>query len=812
LLLTTRRRSPTPTFRFDVVMTPIHDAALAAYEAGLSVVPPAEDGSKKPLSTWKRYQHFRATSDQLNEWYGPHTGLGAVLGQVSGNVEAFEFDDRTVYEQFVALARQSGLGDLIQKLEEGYVEDTPSGGVHWLSHCEKIAGNTKLATRPKRPEEERDPKDKTKTLIETRGEGGYIVLAPSNGRVHPTGGAYRLRAGSFATIPTITPDERRELHQLAKAFHQSDGKERASFTKTAAAAADAGGRPGDDFNARATWADVLTGWTAVFTTNGETHWRRPGKKIGTSATTNHGGLDLLIVFSTSTAFVATTTDAKQGYTKFAAYALLNHGGDFAAAARDLASKGYGDVDDHNVMGEFHLYFITQLGSKDGGRRITMVGCDETFPPHFQTYEAFRQYFCDTRIKVGTKWTTRAELWLQNRQHRKYADVQFLPPPLDVPPGVLNLWNGFAVQADPDPHPEQRCALFLAHVRQVICAGEDTDVAEFLLDVLAKKVQEPSRLTEVSIAIRGGQGVGKNTLTDYYGGLFGRHAATVDKQELVTGRFNAVLSSKLVLTLDEAMWPGHKEFIGALKSLVTNAFLMVERKGIDPVRERNFVQTFVLTNGTWAWPTELGDRRALIVDVSDAQKGKTPYFDALYRERDHGGLAALLAYLQQRTITHDLRLVPHTKARDTQVALTDDDPVRSMWFDMLHRGLTWPESEIWDDFISTKDFEEYYAEWCRATRQKPLPVKLLLQRWHDMLPPTFGHPKQRRLIDRELILGARRRGGWPRDKDGIPHLPDPVMRRGTAVPDLDSCRRHYAEQVEQRAIEWPGPAEPVPEAP
>ncbi len=462
-----------------------------------------------------------------------------------------------------------------------------------------------------------------------------------------------------------------------------------------------------------------------------------------------------------------------------------------------------------VIGEFQQFFITQLGSKDGGRRITMVGCDETFPPHFQTYEAFRQYFCDTRIKIGTKWTTRAELWLQNRLHRKYTDVQFLPPPLDVPPGVLNLWNGFAVQADPDPHPEERCALFLAHVRQVICAGEAADVAEFLLDVLAKKVQEPARLTEVSIAIRGGQGVGKNTLTDYYGGLFGRHAATVDKQELVTGRFNAVLSSKLVLTLDEAMWPGHKEFIGALKSLVTNAFLMVERKGIDPVRERNFVQTFVLTNGVWAWPTELGDRRALIVDVSDAQKGKTPYFDALYHERDRGGLAALLACLQQRTLTHDLRLVPHTKARVTQVALTDDDPVRSMWFDMLHRGLTWPESEIWDDFISSKDLEEYYAEWCRATRQKALPVKLLLQRWHEMLPPTFGHPKQRRLIDRELIIGARKRGGWPRDKDGIAHLPDQIMRRGTVVPGLDACRTYYAEHVEHHVINWPEPPDPEP---
>ncbi len=55
---------------------------------------------------------------------------------------------------------------------------------------------------------------------------------------------------------------------------------------------------------------------------------------GISATTNWDGSDLLYVFSTSTLF-----EPKRGYSKFAAYALLNFGGDFRAAARDLANHG-----------------------------------------------------------------------------------------------------------------------------------------------------------------------------------------------------------------------------------------------------------------------------------------------------------------------------------------------------------------------------------------------------------------------------------------------------------------------------------------
>jgi archaellum biogenesis ATPase FlaH len=100
-----------------------------------------------------------------------------------------------------------------------------------------------------------------------------------------------------------------------------------------------GGRPGDDYNQRETWGDVLTrhGWKVVSTRGDTTYWCRPGKAFGISATTNHQGSDLLYVFSSSTSF-----EPNRGYTKFSAYAILEHGGDFSEAARELAAKGYGE--------------------------------------------------------------------------------------------------------------------------------------------------------------------------------------------------------------------------------------------------------------------------------------------------------------------------------------------------------------------------------------------------------------------------------------------------------------------------------------
>src|SRR5690606_11392774 len=107
-----------------------------------------------------------------------------------------------------------------------------------------------------------------------------------------------------------------------------------------------GTRPGDIFNARASWDEVLAphGWKRYSTRGRLTYWRRPGKDWGTSATTGlrnaaDPSSDLLWVFSTSTEF-----EAEAGYSKWRAWAVLNTGGDFSAAARELKQLGYSVAD------------------------------------------------------------------------------------------------------------------------------------------------------------------------------------------------------------------------------------------------------------------------------------------------------------------------------------------------------------------------------------------------------------------------------------------------------------------------------------
>jgi hypothetical protein len=108
---------------------------------------------------------------------------------------------------------------------------------------------------------------------------------------------------------------------------------------TPSTAASEGDRPGDDFERRASWRDILTphGWVCVGRSGKEEYWRRPGKSEGSSATVNYADSGLLYVFSTN---AAPFEDGK-AYSKFAAYTCLNHGGDYTASSRALRALGYG---------------------------------------------------------------------------------------------------------------------------------------------------------------------------------------------------------------------------------------------------------------------------------------------------------------------------------------------------------------------------------------------------------------------------------------------------------------------------------------
>lgn len=333
------------------------ETALAALDAGLAPWPPREDGTKAPTTEvipaectmpacvelreaekegWAHRQHVRADPALLGQLYANgRTGFGLICGGVSGGLELFEFEGRAanagIVEEFAAAADATGLGHLVARISGGYAEVTPTGGIHLLYRC----ATTKTEKLARSPEG---------VLIETKGEGGFVIVAPSSGTVHPSGGAWELRSGGLDTIVTISEEERAELHRLARTFDQMP-KPAARTHRPVRTAANGDSvwevTPWEDFDARVSWEEILEphGWRRLFcTSGGNLHWwHGQPPHARTSATVNEDGAGpTLYVFSSSTPFEPDTA-----YGRFGAWAVLNHGEDYKAASAALEAQGYG---------------------------------------------------------------------------------------------------------------------------------------------------------------------------------------------------------------------------------------------------------------------------------------------------------------------------------------------------------------------------------------------------------------------------------------------------------------------------------------
>ena len=314
-------------------------AAATTYLAtGLAVLPARLPDKRPAIGSWKTYQTRLPTAVEVEAWFAnPHDGCCLVCGAVSDNLELIDFD--CAGEAFAAWSAQVAT-EAPGLLDRLVVETSPSGGWHVVYRCTvAVEGNLKLAQRREDVDGPMDVqrfgktvkprKDKTGrwhlllTLIETRGEGGLFLCAPTPG--------YTLMQGDFTALPVITPEEREVLLRCARALNQVVPEPVDAPPQVAT-----GLRPGDDFARRADLPALLIqhGWSLV--REGENqHWCRPGKTGSTSATLRDG---VFYVFSSN----ADPFEPGRAYSPFAVYALLEHRGDFQAAATELRRLGFGD--------------------------------------------------------------------------------------------------------------------------------------------------------------------------------------------------------------------------------------------------------------------------------------------------------------------------------------------------------------------------------------------------------------------------------------------------------------------------------------
>jgi len=261
--------------------------------------------------------------------YSGSPGIGIVCGEASKGLECLDFDNhfgdaKENISAFFAIEEVKEIGNKHPLV----IEATMSGGYHVLYRCDTVGGNQKLARKPKQAGNGRWVPD---VIIETRGEGGYFVAAPSPG--------YTVLRGDLLSIPYVDPIERDILITAAKSFNTWHEVSKTVEEST-------GDRPGDLFNDSPGSVDEMrsclqrAGWTELR----DGLWRRPGKKDGISATLGRVAPGVFYNFSSN----GYPFESEKAYTAFQVISLLDYNGDFSAFARDLAETNNIGKKDYKV--------------------------------------------------------------------------------------------------------------------------------------------------------------------------------------------------------------------------------------------------------------------------------------------------------------------------------------------------------------------------------------------------------------------------------------------------------------------------------
>ena len=304
---------------------------LEITKLGYSIVPTGPD--KWPsIPTWKKYQKSIATDEELKSWF-PAYGVAIICGKVSGGLEVLDFDLKnditgTLFDEFIHLVLDS-IPELVNLLT---IAESRSKGRHVYYKCLEIEGNKKLAGRHATEEElKAAPHLKQYGTIETRGESGIIVCSPSPG--------YTWIQGDLKTVPTITPEQRAELLNIARSFNSYiiAAENNHSFINIKS---NGNNSPWNDYNNRGDILQLLElhGYKILFRQGDNVRIRRPGKDRGISGDFNTVKR-WFTLFTTSTQF-----EAQKAYSPAAVFCKLECNDDWKILNTKLSAAGFGSND------------------------------------------------------------------------------------------------------------------------------------------------------------------------------------------------------------------------------------------------------------------------------------------------------------------------------------------------------------------------------------------------------------------------------------------------------------------------------------
>ncbi len=299
----------------------LKEIILIGLKKGLKLIP-TNDNKRPIVRGWKNGVDIQEV-EQLSK-------VDGIAIQTGNDLELIDFDLKyDVTGELYEMYKNHVIDYSKELFDKMIIQTTVNQGFHWFYKNKGYTdGNLKLARR-EATEEEKTKGDKVKVLIETRGNGGYVMIYPTKG--------YKFIQGDLKTVSYISDADREFLFNLAKSFNSyKDFKKDFEYenvtTKTAF----------DDYDQKVSDEETIDllkshGWKEAGRSADRVSMLRPGE----TKTAHSGYYELdkhrFSVFSTSTEFESETR-----YKNSAVYCVLNHNSDWREGAKALYDAGYGE--------------------------------------------------------------------------------------------------------------------------------------------------------------------------------------------------------------------------------------------------------------------------------------------------------------------------------------------------------------------------------------------------------------------------------------------------------------------------------------
>lgn len=691
---------------------------------------PASREKKSPLGAWGKYRNQTPT---LAELAALASGADAVCILTGGRVEVLDFDDEATFLRWKRLVPGELFGRLL-------IERTKNGGFHVVYFCDRIEGNQKLAKAQivvsgpgEWPTGYGTKKLKARAvgeqwviepvLAETRGEGGLIICAPTEG--------YRwLSSMDLMDCPTLYVSEREMLLGAARGLSSVPVTEKPR-SELSGKAPDLSGSPypQDQYSWNVELEEIVemleeAGWTRVGEDDKRIRFARPGKEDGTSGTLTKDRAFTFWNFSDNG-----DLPTGRGILAFDLAVAYRFNNDRNAALEWIEKRfpvrGVDNLtkveDDQEVVypptpAEAMIQRINESHALTtiGGKAVVIRELDDRLDL-LKRYD-FETIMLPHKVLVSSlnakgetvqKLVPASKVWLESADRRESKGICFSPS--GCPDGWTNMWRGFAVEPKQNDSGFDR---YKWHVEHIICGGNKA-LAHYVWAWLADIIQNPGNKPGVCIALTGGRGVGKGTFVLPMLKILGRHAIQIQSRDLFIGRFNGHMADKIFVFLDEAYWHGDKSAEGKLKGFITESTLPIEQKGVDAFTVDSYHRVLIASNEDHVVPAGMDERRFLVIKVKDTVQQDHNYFAAIDKEMKNGGVEALMSWLGRYDYSDvNLRKAPTTKALAEQ-KLESMPPHIEWWHECLERGSIDRNELGWPEFIRLKEVHGEYLLYCKT---------------------------------------------------------------------------------------------------